>query len=377
MLIVESAIAATVAALVVSAIVEVRTGRLRSWRGVWLVPAGVVVAAAMMLATTGTARAVIVPTVDLATAANYSVLAGQSVTNTGNSVLAQSAGVSPGSSVTGFPPGIVGGVIDVANPAAAQAQLDLTAAYLDAAGRVLDQTTTAELGGLNLVGGVYAGPSKGALTLTGDLVLDGQGDPTSVFIFQTDSSLITASGSTVSLINGAQECNVFWQVGSSATLATGSTFAGNILALTAVTVATGATVHGRALARNAEVTLDDNVFTTPTCDLTLPTTTTATTTATTVPGATTVPAGATTVPAGATTVPAGVVTSVPGATTPGSTVVGALPPVGVGPTFPLAPTPELPSTGTTTVPTSMLAAALAMLGVIAVLVARRRRGAEV
>ncbi|MGD9705728.1 MAG: ice-binding family protein [Acidimicrobiia bacterium] len=97
--------------------------------------------------------------------------------------------------------------------------------------------------------GVYTGPSKGALGLTGTLVLDGANDPNSVFIFQTDSSLITASNSTVSLINGAQECNVFWQVGSSATLGTNSVFTGNILALTSITVNTNVTVHGRALAR--------------------------------------------------------------------------------------------------------------------------------
>ena len=109
------------------------------------------------------------------------------------------------------------------------------------------------------------GPSKSPLSLTGPLVLDGAGDANSVFIFQTNSSLTTASGSTVTLINGAQECNVFWQVGSSATLGTGSVFAGNILALSSITVTTGVTVHGRALARNAAVTLDNDTFTTPTC----------------------------------------------------------------------------------------------------------------
>jgi hypothetical protein len=101
--------------------------------------------------------------------------------------------------------------------------------------------------------------------LSGPLVLDGAGDPSSVFIFQTNSTLITGSGSTVSLINGAQECNVFWQVGSSATLGTGSVFTGNILALTSITVNNSVTVHGRALARNGAVTLDNDTFTRPTC----------------------------------------------------------------------------------------------------------------
>jgi hypothetical protein len=124
---------------------------------------------------------------------------------------------------------------------------------------------------------VYAGPSKGALGLTGKLTLDGAGDPNSVFIFQTNSTLITGSGSTVTLINGAQECNVFWQVGSSATLGTGSTFVGNILALTSITVNSSVTVHGRALARNGGVTLTNDTFTAPSCATSAPVTTTTTT----------------------------------------------------------------------------------------------------
>jgi hypothetical protein len=116
---------------------------------------------------------------------------------------------------------------------------------------------------------VYSGPSKSPLSLSGPLVLDGAGNNNSVFIFQTNSTLTTATGSTITLINGAQECNVFWQVGSSATLGTGSAFAGNILALSSITVTTGVTVHGRALARNAAVTLDTDTFTVPTCDTTI------------------------------------------------------------------------------------------------------------
>jgi LPXTG-motif cell wall-anchored protein len=273
---------------------------------------GATLAAAMLVAA-NTANAAIVPTVPLATSANYSVLAGQTVTNTGPSVLNNSVGLSPGTSITGFPPGIVTppATIDATNAAAAQAQLDLTAAYLDAAGRPLNVETTPDLSGLTLVGGVYAGPSKSPLSLTGTLVLDGEGNPNSVFIFQTDSTLITGSASTVSLINGAQECNVFWQVGSSATLGTGSVFAGNILALTSIAVTTGVTVHGRALARNGEVTLDTDVFTSPTCDLTTPTPTTAppadTTPADTTPADTTPPGGGTTPPGGGTTPPGGTI----------------------------------------------------------------------
>jgi hypothetical protein len=223
-----------------------------------------------------TASAAIVPTVPLGTAADYAVLGGSAVTNTGDSVLDGSLGISPGpASITGFPPGLVlpPGTTDENNAESAAAQASLTAGYLNAAGRPVDATTPSDLAGLTLQGGVYAGPSKSPLGLSGPLVLDGAGDPTTVFIFQTDSTLITGSGSTVTLVNGAQECNVFWQVGSSATLGSGSTFAGNILALTSITVTTGVTVHGRALARNGAVTLDDDVFTSPTCDLTTSTTT--------------------------------------------------------------------------------------------------------
>lgn len=233
--------------------------------GATLISFAIVAASLLMIGTT--ANAAIVPTVPLATSANYAVLGGSTVTNTGASTLNGSLGLSPGTSVTGFPPGLVipPGTKDITNAAAAQAQSDLTAAYVNAAGRPLTATTTANLANKHLQAGVYAGPSKGALSLTGPLVLDGAGNANSVFIFQTNSTLITASGSTVTLINGAQECNVFWQVGSSATLGTGSVFVGNILALTSITVNNSVTVHGRALARNGAVTLINDTFTKPTC----------------------------------------------------------------------------------------------------------------
>jgi LPXTG-motif cell wall-anchored protein len=240
--------------------------------------------AASLLMVVSIAGAAIVPTIDLGTAEDFSVLGGQTVTNVpaAGTVTAGSVGVWAGTAITGFPPGVVlpPGTIEAGTPVAQQAQADSTAAYLDALGRPLNATTTADLGGLTLVGGVYAGPSKGALQLTGTLTLDGEGNPNSVFIFQTNSSLITASGSSVSLINGAQECNVFWQVGSSATLGSGTSFVGNIMALTSIFVDNGVTVQGRALAQTGEVTLDNDVFTQPLCDLAVPTTTTTTTAAT-------------------------------------------------------------------------------------------------
>ncbi|MDH2428060.1 ice-binding family protein [Sphaerisporangium sp. TRM90804] len=214
--------------------------------------------------------------VGLGTATTFAVLAGSAVTNTGPSVVTGDLGVSPGASVTGFPPGLVIGAIHAADAVATQAQADLTTAYNDAASRTPTGTVPTELGGTTLTHGVYNSVS-GTFQLTGNLTLDAQGDPNAVFIFQTASTLVTASGSTVTLINGAQACNVFWQVGSSATLGTNSGFVGNILALTSITVTTGATVNGRLLARNGAVTLDTNVVTRADCQIVPPSRVTSTT----------------------------------------------------------------------------------------------------
>ena len=201
--------------------------------------------------------------VGLGTANSYVVLAGSTVTNTGPSVLNGDLGLSPGSAVTGFPPGTVNGSQHVADAAALQAKNDLTTAYNVAAGQPVDVSVSADLGGSTLVPGVYN--SATGLSLTGTVTLNAGGDPNAVWVFQAGSTLITASNSTVSFTNGAQPCNVFWQVGSSATLGTNTTFAGTILALTSVTLQTGATIDGRVLARNGAVTLDDNVITPSVC----------------------------------------------------------------------------------------------------------------
>ena len=278
-------------------------------RGVGVALLAVTTGASLFLSM-GTANAVIVPTIDLGTASDFSVLGATTVTNTGNSVLDGSVGVSPGSAITGFPPGLAA-TIEASTQLASEGQAALTAAYVDAVGRPLDQTVTADLTGLTLVGGVYAGAAKAALSLPGTLTLDGEGNPNSVFIFQTDSTLITGSASTVSLINGAQPCNVFWQVGSSATLGSGSTFVGNILALTSITVDNGVTVNGRALARNGAVTLDNDVFTSVACDLApADSTTTTTTTPADSTTTTTAPADAT-----STTTPADTTTTTAATTT--------------------------------------------------------------
>lgn len=203
----------------------------------------------------------------IGSASEYSVLAGSTVTNTGATVLPRSLGLYPGTSVTGFPPGLVSapGVFEVATAAAGQAQADLTGGYMDAAGRALTGTIPADLAGQTLGSGVYAASDRGPLSLGGTVVLDAGGNTDAVFIFQTDSSLTTASSSVVSLIGGAQACRVHWVVGSSATLGTGSTFVGTIMAQESITVTTGATVRGRVLARSGAVTLDSNVFTPASC----------------------------------------------------------------------------------------------------------------
>jgi hypothetical protein len=203
------------------------------------------------------------PPVGLGTADSYAVLAGQTVTNTGPSTINGDLGVTPGAAITGFPPGTVNGTIHAADAVALQAQSDLTTAYNDAAGRTPPAAVPSDLGGLKLTGGVYK--SASALQLTGALTLDAQGDPNSVFIFQAASTLITASASRVNLVNGAQPCNVFWQVGSSATLGTSSVFVGNIMALTSISMNNAVTVQGRALARNGSVTLINDTISAGRC----------------------------------------------------------------------------------------------------------------
>jgi hypothetical protein len=204
------------------------------------------------------------PPVGLGTAASFAVLAGQGVTNTGPTVVNGDLGTSPNPAVAGFPPGTVHGTIHAADTVAGQAQSDLTTAYNDAAGRTPVSTIATELGGQTLTPGVYDS-NAGTFQITGTLTLDAQGDPNGVFIFQMASTLITASSSSVSLLGSAQACNVFWQVGSSATLGTDSNFTGNILALTSIQVQSSVTVAGRALARNASVTLDSDTITRATC----------------------------------------------------------------------------------------------------------------
>jgi len=195
---------------------------------------------------------------DLGTAASFVGLAGSTFTNTGSGVYYGNVGVSPGSEVIGFPPGEVrNGAIHAADGVALQAQVDANIAYIALTGQLCDTDLTGQdLGGKTLQPGVYCFDTSAQLT--GDLVLDALGDANAVWVFKTGSTLTTASGATVSLINGGQALNVFWQVGSSATLGTTTLFSGNILADQSITLDTGAGLLGRALALHGAVTMDTN-----------------------------------------------------------------------------------------------------------------------
>jgi Ice-binding-like/Bacterial Ig domain len=205
------------------------------------------------------------PPVLLGTADSFALLGGTTITNTGDSVINGDLGLHPGTAVTGFPPGTVNGAQHVADALAQQAKSDLTTAYQDAAGRSFSATSPPDFGGRTINAGVYRTGSVASLGLTGNLTLDAQGDPRAVFIFQIESTLVTATDSSVSLINGAQACNVYWQVGSSATLGTRTAFKGNILALTSISVNDGVAAEGRLLARNGAVTLINDTVTRSQC----------------------------------------------------------------------------------------------------------------
>lgn len=193
----------------------------------------------------------------LGTAQSFAVLGGSTVTNTGSSVLTGDLGVSPGTAITGFPPGTRTGTTHAADAAALQAQNDVITQYnaLGSAACSADLTGQ-DLGGKTLTSGVYCFSSSAQLT--GTLTLNAQGNANAVFIFKTGSTLTTASASSVVMINGGNPCGVAWQIGSSATLGTTTTFIGNLIALTSITLNTGANITGRALARNGAVTLDTN-----------------------------------------------------------------------------------------------------------------------
>lgn len=195
----------------------------------------------------------------LGVASTFAVLGGSAVTNTGPTVVTGDLGVSPGTSISGFPPGSVTGTLHSADPVATQAQADIGTAYGMAAGEPCDTNLTGlDLGGMTLPPAVYCFAS--AAQLTGVLKLDAQGSPTATWLFQVTSSLTTASNAAVVLVNGGSQCsnNITWQIGSSATVGSGSIFLGNILANTSITLATGANSTGSLYAHTGAVTMDSN-----------------------------------------------------------------------------------------------------------------------
>lgn len=200
-------------------------------------------------------------TIPLGDASGIAILAGSSVTNTGATVITGDLGLSPGTSVGGFPPGTLNGVLRINDAIATQAKLDLTSAYNDAAGRTSTDiaTLSGNLGGLTLTPGLYKSTSSLAIS-SGDLTFDAKGNANAVFIIQVASTLTTTPGRKVFLIGDAQASNIFWQVGSSATFGTTSVFKGTVMAMESITFNTGAKLDGKALARNGGVTMAGNTI---------------------------------------------------------------------------------------------------------------------
>ncbi len=239
----------------------------------------------------------------IGTATSFAVLGGSAVSNTGPSVVNGDLGISPLNAVTGFPPGIVNGTLHVADAVALQAQSDVTTAYNNLAGQTpCTDLTGQDLGGQTLISGIYCFATSAQLT--GNLTLDAQGNAAAVFIFQIGTTLTTASNSSVTTINSGTGCNIWWQVGSSATLGTTTAFQGNILALTSITLNTTATISpGRALAQTGAVTLDTNTIDMTACIVPPPTTPTATATETPITLPTSAPASSNATSAPAATFP--------------------------------------------------------------------------
>jgi hypothetical protein len=201
--------------------------------------------------------------VDLRTAVRFAILAGSTITNTGPTKIVGDVGISPGSAMTGFPPGVIHGHVYVDDSVAQQAKLDLTTAYNDAMGRTLNPIKVAgNIGGETLYPGLYKSTSSLSIS-SGDLTLDGRGHPGAVFIFQIASKFTMTTGRSVILTNGAQARNVFWATGTSATFGTGCSFYGNLLAHQSISMATGTVMVGRALARVGAVTLQKNTIVKP------------------------------------------------------------------------------------------------------------------
>jgi hypothetical protein len=242
-------------------------------RSAWATAALVLVIAGLLLFAAGGASAAAIA-VPLGTADSFAVLAGAGITNTGPTTISGDMGTFPTTTISGGASITQTGTNHGGDAVTQGAKADLITAYNTAAGEgptspIGPGSPIVDLGGHTLGAGVYN--SGSTIGLTGVLILDGGGDPNAVFVFQAGSALTTASASSVSLINGAQSCNVFWQITSDATLGTGSTFRGTLIALNAITVTTAVTVDGRVLARNGAVTLDTDTIARSACAVPVPT----------------------------------------------------------------------------------------------------------
>jgi hypothetical protein len=306
---------------------------LKAARLLWGIPIAAV-ATHLLLAPVITSAAG--PTIRPGTTTTYGILAGSAITNTGPTTISGTAGgdvgLFPGTAYTGSGSVTSSGTNHINDSAASIAQNDLVTAYDDLGVPAPTILSSPDLAGRTLLAGTYAA-TAGTLANSGNVILDAQGDPTAVFVFQAASTAITSVGSTMTLANGAQACNVYWRVGSSATIGVNSTFIGHVYALTSITANTGASITGQLLARNGAVTLDTNTITNNVC--------TAAATTSTAAGATTLAPGATTVAPGSTT------------TVPDESGI-------------------LPRTGAYTETLIFLAVVLVILGIVKIVVDRRR-----
>jgi hypothetical protein len=205
-------------------------------------------------------------TVSLGSAGSYGVLAGSGISNSGTTTIIGDQGSSPSATYSGFNKVTVTGATHLGDAAAATAQVDAKSSYKNLGLQSSTQLVVTDLGGQILTPGVYT--TSASIGITGNLTLDAKGDPNAIFIFRAGSTLTTSSSSSVSMTNGGSQCNVYWLVGSSATLGVNSTFLGTVLASSNITAGTGATIFGRLLALKGTTVLDNNLITVSTCSQT-------------------------------------------------------------------------------------------------------------
>jgi type VI secretion system secreted protein VgrG len=319
-----------------------------------ITPLAVVALGAAVVLPTATSGAAQAP-VGLATATSFVVLAGAGVTNTGPTTLGGDIGTFPTTAEPGYNSVVqASGTNHDGDSVTQGAKNDLITGYNQAAGATPSTVVATELGGHTFLPGVY---NAGTLGITGQMTLNTLGDPNAVFIFKAASTLITASASSIVVIGSTNACNVFWQIGSSATLGSGSSLVGSVLALTSITANTGATIQGRLLARNGAVTLDTNTITTPVCAAAVTTTAASGTPTTATPTTvtpTTVRVTPTTVRGTTTTLASGaapVLGTTPTTTAPGTGTGTGTPALPGTPGTPATPAvPGTPGTGTPALP---------------------------